>query len=144
MESNIKSLYCNFQTDSLSLKINKFYFVISLSLYILVILSLQIWHNILLNILLRFYEIVYITQTFHSIFFRFTWLTKIKDIFGPEYKFPDDCMTDSVSLTDILSHRTGLISADLLLQAGVPASVRQYFFSYSWKVIWRWRYFSLF
>jgi hypothetical protein len=37
--------------------------------------------------------------------------------------FPDDCMTDSVSLTDILSHRTGLISADLLLQAGVPASV---------------------
>jgi hypothetical protein len=66
---------------------------------------------------------VYITQTFHSIFFRFTWLTKIKDIFGPEYKFPDDCMTDSVSLTDILSHRTGLISADLLLQAGVPASV---------------------
>lgn len=47
----------------------------------------------------------------------------MKDILGPEYTFNKDCITDYVTLADVLSHRTGLASADLLLQAGVSKSV---------------------
>ncbi|XP_052098779.1 uncharacterized protein LOC127733463 [Mytilus californianus] len=54
--------------------------------------------------------------------YRLRWTTKIKDVLGPDYTFIDDCITDSVTLEDILSHRTGLASADLLLQAGISDS----------------------
>ncbi|XP_076101651.1 uncharacterized protein LOC143071306 [Mytilus galloprovincialis] len=55
--------------------------------------------------------------------YRLRWTTKIKDVLGPDYTFIDDCITDSVTLEDILSHRTGLGSADILLQAGIPEYV---------------------
>ncbi|XP_071151792.1 uncharacterized protein [Mytilus edulis] len=46
------------------------------------------------------------------------WNTKVKDIFGPNFRLNDSCKASFVSLEDFLSHRTGLESADLLLQAG--------------------------
>ncbi|XP_063419040.1 uncharacterized protein LOC134701851 [Mytilus trossulus] len=62
-------------------------------------------------------------QLFNYCFQMLRWTTKIKDVLGPDYTFIDDCITDSVTLEDILSHRTGLGSADLLLQAGIPEYV---------------------
>ncbi|CAC5410504.1 unnamed protein product [Mytilus coruscus] len=46
------------------------------------------------------------------------WNTKVHDIFGSNFILNDSCRTSLVSLEDFLSHRTGLESADVLLQAG--------------------------
>ncbi|XP_052098780.1 uncharacterized protein LOC127733465 [Mytilus californianus] len=46
------------------------------------------------------------------------WNTKVQDILGSNFILNDSCRASLVSLEDFLSHRTGLESADVLLQTG--------------------------
>nr|KAG5690015.1 hypothetical protein BaRGS_007317 [Batillaria attramentaria] len=53
---------------------------------------------------------------------RFAWTTKLKDILE-DFRLPDDMRTEQTTLLDVLSHRTGLGSADLGLFAGYPLNM---------------------
>ena len=51
------------------------------------------------------------------------WYTKIKDIPGLNMTFVDDLRTEETTLLDLLTHRTGLATADFLLVAGYPDDI---------------------
>ena len=48
------------------------------------------------------------------------WNTKIRDIPGLSMEFSDDLQTSEMTLLDILTHRTGMAGADLLVVSGYP------------------------
>ena len=51
------------------------------------------------------------------------WYTKVKDIPGLNMTFVDDLRTEETTLLDLLTHRTGLATADFLLVAGYPDDI---------------------
>ncbi|KAK3097427.1 hypothetical protein FSP39_009572 [Pinctada imbricata] len=51
---------------------------------------------------------------------KFDWETKVKDVSGGDVRFPDDVRSKEMTLIDLLTHRAGMGTIDLLLLAGYP------------------------
>ncbi|XP_067661439.1 uncharacterized protein [Haliotis asinina] len=47
-----------------------------------------------------------------------TWTSKVKDVLGSDFEFVNEARTQETTLRDLLSHRTGLQTANLALFAG--------------------------
>ncbi|KAK3603130.1 hypothetical protein CHS0354_027922 [Potamilus streckersoni] len=54
---------------------------------------------------------------------KITWNTPLQAILGSDFEFVDEYRSQKTTLKDILSHRVGLMAADLVIQAGVPFNV---------------------
>ncbi|CAH1778321.1 unnamed protein product [Owenia fusiformis] len=51
------------------------------------------------------------------------WDSKITDIIGEDFKFNSQLLTNYTTITDLLSHRVGLVRWDISTQAGYPSYV---------------------
>ncbi|XP_076452707.1 uncharacterized protein LOC143288243 [Babylonia areolata] len=49
-----------------------------------------------------------------------SWETPLSAILGPDFRLADDYVTKHVTLTDLLTHRTGLCASNLPFMAGFP------------------------
>ncbi|KAL3866720.1 hypothetical protein ACJMK2_044001 [Sinanodonta woodiana] len=54
---------------------------------------------------------------------KITWDTPMQAILGSDFEFVDEYRSQKTTLKDILSHRVGLMAADLVIQAGIPFNV---------------------
>lgn len=66
--------------------------------------------------------LVHVHACVYSIIFRFTWDTPLTEILK-DFQMPDHTRTASTTLTDVLSHQTGLASADVGFFAGFPLNM---------------------
>ena len=92
--------------------------------------TIQTWHWPYVNmhqLRVTKYSVMYATVTvlswYSSYNFSMKWHTKLKDIPNLDMTFSDDLQTAAVTLLDLLTHRIGKETIDLLIISGFPDNI---------------------